>query len=251
MSLTYLGHSAFKFELPSLRLYTDPYIQDPVDFRRLEPGELVLLSHGHFDHGVLSSAKLWSEWRCQFIGPKKLTDWMIKKYRRVIPEDAFIPLNHGESLLFKNVRITAVPAHHPMTRLGKTIHAVFARSSAPGNPVNGYHFEGYYHSGDTLYTPLISEFLSDFETHTACLPIGGKYKIASPQEALRIAEEIGAKRLVPMHWQPIVEQMPFRYQPSHLVKIAKQAKSDVSICVLAIGERLEAAAKRESTQSAP
>lgn len=248
MSLTYLGHSAFKFELSNLRLYTDPYIQDPVDFRRLEPAELVLLSHGHFDHGVLSSAKLWSEWRCQFIGPKKLIEWMTKKYRRVIPADAFIHLDHGESLVFKDTTITAVPAHHPVTRLGKTVHAVFARSSAPGNPVNGYHFEGYYHSGDTLYTPLIPEFLAGFETHTACLPIGGKYKVASPAEALRIAEEIRAVRLVPMHWQPIVEQVPFRYQPSHLVKLAGQCKSKVDVCVLAIGQSLSVPTSDRTTK---
>ena len=239
MSLTYLGHSAFKFELDNLRLYTDPYFQDPVDFRRLDPGALVLFSHGHFDHGVLSSPELFQEWKCQFLGPRRLVEWMIKKYRRLIPADAFIHLDHGESTTINGTRITAVPALHPVTRLDKTIHAVFARSSSPGNPVNGYHFEGFYHSGDTIYTPAIAEFLHGFETHTSCLPIGGKYKVASPQEALRIAEEIKTKRMVPMHWQPIVEQMPFRYQASHLVKLAKSTGTGVQICPLAIGEKLE------------
>lgn len=220
-------------------MYTDPYIQDPVDFRRLEPGEVVLLSHGHFDHGVLASAHLWKEWKCQFVGPSKLIEWMQRKYRRVIPSEALIKLDHGESIVINKVKITAVPAHHPMTRLGKTMHALFARTSSPGNPVNGYHFEGFYHSGDTLYSPSIPDFLSKVETHTACLPIGGKYKIASPQEALRIAEEIKAIRMVPMHWQPLVEQVPFRYQPSHLVKHARACDSKVQVCVLAIGEVLE------------
>lgn len=239
MSLTYLGHCAFKFNLSGIRIYTDPYIQDPVDFRRLEPADLVLFSHGHFDHGVMECAKLWQDWKCQFVAPRKLVDWLIKTNRRVVPADAFIPLEQGESTLVNGVRITAVPAHHPVTRLGKTMHAIFSRSAAPGNPVNGYHFEGYYHSGDTLYTPLIAEFLQGFETHTACLPIGGKYKVASPQEALRIAEEIKAKRMVPMHWQPVVEQVPFRYQPSHLIKHAKETGSSIEICSLAIGETLE------------
>jgi L-ascorbate metabolism protein UlaG (beta-lactamase superfamily) len=248
LSLTYLGHCAFKFELPGLRLYTDPYIQDPVDFRRLEPGEVVLLSHGHFDHGVLASAHLWKEWKCQFVGPTKLIEWMQKKYRRVIPADALIRLDHGESTVINKVKITAVPAHHPTTRMGKTIHALFARTSSPGNPVNGYHFEGFYHSGDTLYSPTITEFLSKTDTHTACLPIGGKYKIASPQEALRIAEEIRALRMVPMHWQPLVEQVPFRYQPSHLVKHAKALGTNVQICVLAIGEVLEDISQGNGTE---
>lgn len=250
MTLTYLGHSAFKFEVGGLRLYIDPYFQDPVDFKRLDPGSLVLFTHGHFDQGVLFAPTLFQEWKCQFLGPRKLTEWMIKTYRRKIPAEAFIHLDQGESTTISTVRFTAVPAHHPITRLGKTMHAIFSRSSAPGNPVNGYHFEGYYHSGDTLYTPAIAEFLNGFETHTACLPIGGKYKTAGPQEALRIAEEIGAKRMVPMHWQPIVEQVPFRYQPSHLVKLAKANNSPVQICALAIGESL-AAPEPSQTEESP
>lgn len=239
MSLTYLGHCAFKFDLPGVRIYTDPYFQDPVDFRRLEPADLVLFSHGHFDHGVLTCPKLWQEWKCQFIGPRNLVEWMIKTYRRDVPADAFISLDQGDSTVFNGIRITAVPAHHPVTKIGKTMHALFSRSAAPGNPVNGYHFAGFYFSGDTLYTSAIPEFLQGFETHTACLPIGGKYKVASPQEALRIAEEINATRIVPMHWQPLVEQVPFKYQPSHLLKHAKETNSPVEVCALAIGEVLE------------
>ena len=98
---------------------------------------------------------------------------------------------------------------------------------------------------------MIPEFLAKFETHTACLPIGGKYKIASPQEALRIAEEIQAVRLVPMHWQPLVEQVPYKYQPSHLVKLAQASQTKVQVCVLAIGEKLEDVHRTNGERSAP
>ena len=239
MSLTYLGHSAFKFQLGDLCLYVDPYIKEPIDWRRLPPGQVVLLSHGHFDHGVLASPLLYEAWHCQFVGPKKLLDWMRRKYRRIIPGDAFVDLDYGESVTIDKTVITAVPAHHPMTRLGKTILTLFARSSAPGNPVNGYHFDGYYHSGDTIYTQSIPEALKGVDIHTACLPIGGKYKVATPAEALRLAEEIGVSRLVPMHWQPLMQQVPFRYHPTHLVRLAKSQSSVVKVCPLAIGEVLD------------
>ena len=239
MSLTYLGYCAFKFELPGLCLYTDPYFKDPVDWTRLKKGQVVLLSHGHFDHGVLMAPELWQAWRCQFVGPKALMQWMARKYRRRIPADALIALNEGESVSMGGVKITAIPAHHPTTRLGKTLLALFARSSAPGKPVNGYYFEGYYHSGDTVYWPHIAQALKGKPVHTACLPIGGKYKVASPQDALRIAEEIGAGTLVPMHWQPLVEQVPFRYQPSDLVKLAGSTGTKVKVRPLAIGEVLD------------
>jgi L-ascorbate metabolism protein UlaG (beta-lactamase superfamily) len=239
VSLTYLGHSAVKYEVGGLRIYIDPYFQEPVDRRRLEKGDIVLLTHGHFDHGVLASAQLWENWKCRFLAPPSLVEWMKRKYRRVIPPEAFTPIAAGQTVEVNGMKILAVPAHHPLTRVGKTIIALFARSSAPGNPVNGYYFEGFYQSGDTIYTPEIANALRGKDVHTAVLPIGGKYKIASPQEALRIAEEIRARRLVPCHWQPLVEQVPFKYHPSHLAKLARTNASPVQICSLAIGEVLD------------
>jgi L-ascorbate metabolism protein UlaG (beta-lactamase superfamily) len=237
--LTYLGHCAFSFDLNGLRVYTDPYIKDPLDWTKLDKGHIVLLSHGHFDHGVLMVPELWKAWRCKFVAPGPLVQWMKRKYRRHVPADAYVVLNAGQTTKVQGLEIQAVPAHHPLTRLGKTILTLFARSSAPGKPVNGYYFAGYYFSGDTIYTPTIAQALKGKKIHTACLPIGGKYKVASPQEALRIAEEIGAQNLVPMHWQALMHKVPFRYQPSDLVKLAKSTKSKVRICPLAFGEVFE------------
>lgn len=239
MSLTYLGHSACKYELGDLQVYIDPYFQEPVDWRRLPKGDVVLFTHGHFDHGVLMAAKLWESWQCKFVAPKPLAQWMQKRFKRTIPPEAIIGVEQGKPFKIAGLEILPVPAHHPMTRLGKTMMALFARSSAPGNPVLGYYFHGFYQSGDTIYSPEIAACLRGRPVHTAVLPIGGKYKTASPQEALRIAEEIGAVRMVPCHWQPLLEQVPFRYQPSHLVKQAKASGAAVKVCPLAIGEVLE------------
>lgn len=239
MSLTFLGHSAVRFAVAGLSVYVDPYFKDPVDWTKLPKGDLVLFSHGHFDHGVLTAAKLYSAWHCKFAGPKALMQWMIRKYRRVIPADNFMSIDQGETIEFRGMKILATPAYHPINRLGKTILTVFARSSAPGKPVIGFFFEGYYHAGDTIYQPSIAEALKGRTVHTACLPIGGKYAVASPEDAILIAEEIGARHVVPLHWQPLVQQVPFRYQPSDLVKLAKTKKTTVIICPLAIGEVLE------------
>ncbi|MBZ0187805.1 MAG: MBL fold metallo-hydrolase [Candidatus Obscuribacterales bacterium] len=239
MTLTYLGHSAIRFEVSNLNIYVDPYLRDPVDWTKLTPGHLVLYSHGHFDHGVLMAPMLWKHWGCQFIAPAPLAQWMKRKFRRRIPSEAILPLDHGQSLYYGEVKILAVPAHHPVNRMGKTLMTLFARSSSPGKPVNGYYFDGYYHAGATTYTREIERALSGLPVHTACLPIGGKYATASPMEALAIAEGISAKRLIPMHWQPLIDQVFFRYQPSDLIKLVKEKESSIEVCALAIGEELD------------
>lgn len=241
MGLTFLGHSAIHFEVSRINIFVDPYLRDPVDINKLPKGHVVLLSHGHFDSGVLNVPQLYERWQCQFVGPKKLITWMKRKYKKTVRAEDMIALDHGESLHYGGVKITAVIAHHPLNRLGKTIMALFARSRAPAKPVNGYYFAGYYHSGATIYTPAIASALQGLPIHTACLPIGGKYACAAPADALKLAEEIGAQRLVPMHWQPLLDQVFFRYQPSDLIRLAKTEGSKIAICPLAVGETLELA----------
>ncbi len=242
MGLVYLGHSAVRFEVKGLNIYVDPYFHDPVHWEKLPPGNMILFSHGHFDHGVMMAEELYKAWRCPIVGPRNLIRWLARKYKKTIPVKAFVPLNHNQSTVVQGVKIKAISASHPLNRLGKTILTIFARSAAPGKPVNGYYFDGYYHAGDTVYSDDIVKALKDLPVHTACLPIGGKYGVANPREALRLAEDIGAQRLVPLHWQALVHQIHFRYKSSDLVKLAKQKDTEVEICPLAIGEMLELAA---------
>src|SRR3990167_1016439 len=80
LSLTYLGHSAFRYDVGGLRIYCDPYIQEPLDWRRLPKGDVVLLTHGHFDHGILLAPDLYEAWQCKFVVPRKLAAWILRKY---------------------------------------------------------------------------------------------------------------------------------------------------------------------------
>ena len=110
VSLTYLGYSCVKFEINGLNVYVDPFFRDPGEnSKKLPKGDLVLFSHGHFDHGVQSAAELYQAWQCQFIAPKKLINWMARKFRKKILPSALLPLNHHERIKIGDLEILAVP----------------------------------------------------------------------------------------------------------------------------------------------
>ena len=80
----------------AVNVYVDPYLKDPVDWTKLPKGDLVLFSHGHFDHGVLMALKLYEAWHCKFAGPRVLMRWMARKYRKRIPNEALISIDHHD-----------------------------------------------------------------------------------------------------------------------------------------------------------
>ena len=51
MKITYLGHSCFSFESESgVKLITDPYTRVGYELPQGLTADVVLTSHGHFDH---------------------------------------------------------------------------------------------------------------------------------------------------------------------------------------------------------
>lgn len=239
MQITFYGFSCFKLETGGQTIYFDPYLKFIHKIESLAKPDLIIFSHGHFDHGALMLKTTYKHWLCPIIGPSQLIKWMKRKYKRLIPMENFTAIDNGESLDFKGCQILATPTYHPLNRLGKTIFALHTRSRSPGNPVNGYYVNGFYFSGDTKYTPEIAKSLRGREVKVAAIPIGGKYGVANPSEACDVAGEIKAKALIPMHYHALIQQVPFRYQPSHLIKLANTQNLKFKIHPLAIGESLD------------
>ncbi len=239
LHLTFYGFSCFKLETKGKIIYFDPYLKYVHKIDSLAKADLIVFSHGHFDHGALMLKNLYKHWMCPILASGDLVKWMKRKYKRYIPSDNYLIADYNETVNFEGNEITAIPAYHPLNRLGKTIFALHTRSRTPGKPVNGYYINGFYHSGDTKYTSAIAESLAGKIVKAACLPIGGKYAVANPGEAIQIATEIGAPSIIPMHYHPLIQQVPFRYQPSHLVKLVKSQGLNLKILPLAIGETVE------------
>lgn len=126
MKIFAVGHSTFKLEMQDLVLLTDPWFTVSGLFyhvltRRIyplavEPDAIIrcdamLVSHNHPDHLSADALTLARKLGTLIVGPKGV----IKRARRHGISN-YRELRPGESVNLAGIRITAVPAVHPLSR---------------------------------------------------------------------------------------------------------------------------------------
>ena len=184
------------------------------DLRRLSPipfspesvtdGDWVLITHVHLDHCVPLTLIPIAENspRCRFVGPPPVLailrrHGIAESRLQLASETAWFSL--GASL-----RAIAVPAAHP----------TIVRDHDGGAHCIGYVIEylgrRVYHAGDTsIVEELLSRLKELAPLEIAFLPVNernyfrerrGIIGNMTIREAFALAEEIGAKVVVPMHW---------------------------------------------------
>jgi N-acyl-phosphatidylethanolamine-hydrolysing phospholipase D len=212
-SLTWIGHSTFLVRMDGVTFLTDPIFSDragPVSFagprRAVPPGvpldalpsvDFVLLSHDHYDHADQPSVKRLARLGARFVVPLGLGEWV-----RDAGGEA-IELDWWGDVAINGVRIHCVPAQH---QSGRSLRDAGQRLWA-GWVVAG-PTRRFYHTGDTGYGAefeVIGRRLGPIDL--AAVPIGAyrptemmHYVHTTPEEALRIGEDVGARRVVAMHF---------------------------------------------------
>ena len=184
-SLDWLGHSGFRIRLGRAVVYIDPY--------RVPNGspaaDLILITHGHYDHFSPQDVERLSAKGTWLVGPAAVAERVSGRVHSIGP---------GESLadeLVRGVDVRAVAAYNTSKRDGD------------GNPFHprdagwvGYELnvrgERLYHSGDT---DVIPEMDSVTGVDVALLPVSGVY-VMTAQEAAEAARRIQPRVAVPMHW---------------------------------------------------
>ncbi len=224
--LTWLGHASFVLRLDGRTVLTDPYLSahasplpplGPKRFappglpaERLPPIDLLLLSHNHYDHLDLPTIEaLAVKERILVVVPLGVGRYFTARgYARVHELDWYQELRLGD------LRITALPAIHFSKR------TPFDRNRTLWS---GYALQGrsqrVYFAGDTAYGPVFQELGRVFAPlDLALLPIGAyeprllmQGSHATPEEALEIARDLQARRIVGMHWGTIrlTDEPPF------------------------------------------
>lgn len=184
-ALDWMGHASFHVNVGRAHVYIDPY--------RVPDGapqaDLILITHGHYDHFSPQDVEKLTKRETWLVGPAAVAERVSGQVHRIEP---------GETLvdeLVRGIHVTAVAAYNTSKRDpdGKPFHPRDAGWVGYELNVRG---ERLYHSGDT---DVIPEMDSVTGVDVALLPVSGVY-VMTAQEAAEAARRIQPRVAVPMHW---------------------------------------------------
>ncbi len=209
MELTWHGHSFLELESKDERqILIDPFIQDnpmtertPGDF---EP-DLVLVSHGHFDH-VADAHKLDATVLCQ----PEITSYLSEK-----GHDDCVGFNIGGTYDAEGIEFTMVQAFHSSGTPGEEQDFSGYGGTPSGFIINDGDISIYY-SGDTgLFGDMKTVIGEFYSPDIAVLPIGDHYTMGV-DEAIQATKWTGVEEVIPIHYDtfPAVEAEPGDFEKS-------------------------------------
>ncbi len=165
-------------------MYIDPY--------RVAAGpkaDLILVTHGHYDHFSPRDVERLSHESTCLVGPPAVAERVRGRVVSIAPGETVVPEGTG------GIEVTALAAYNTSKRDGdgKPFHPREAGWVGYELAVRG---ERLYHSGDT---DVIPEMDAVAGADVALLPVSGVY-VMTPREAAEAARRIQPRLAVPMHW---------------------------------------------------
>jgi len=250
LGVTFIGHSSFLIQIGGRKLLIDPvFAERLIALRRLRrPGvrikdlpaiDLVLLSHAHMDHLNRPSLRRIVAHNMKVSGraPIAVVPWGVEDLVSDLGFARVVTLEWWQTKSISGLDISMTPCKHWGARLFKDTHRGFG----------GYVLRGgghtLYHSGDTAYFDGFAKIGKRWKPDIALLPIGA-YRPDSyrgvhtcPEEALQAFLDVGAQRMIPMHYGTFrLSQEPMDEPVERLLAAAKQAGVASSVCILPEGE---------------
>jgi L-ascorbate metabolism protein UlaG (beta-lactamase superfamily) len=197
VSLTWLGHAAFRIDSPGgKRIYLDPWLSNP----RFPEGEgeptridIMAITHGHSDH-VGDAVELGKRHAPRVVAIFELASWL---ERQGVEGASAGGMNKGGTQHVEGIKFTMTNAVHS------------GGFAADGDPVYLGEPAGFvvefengtktYFAGDTAVHSDMALIGRLYEPEVAVLPIGDHFTMG-PREAAVAVEMLGVKRMVPCHY---------------------------------------------------
>jgi L-ascorbate metabolism protein UlaG (beta-lactamase superfamily) len=211
--LLWLGQSAFRLTTPGGKVIViDPWLRTnpatPAEFKSLDAlghVDLVLVTHGHFDHIADAPALALSN-KARIYAPGDLNQTLT--VLGVLPPEQLPRMNKGGTVApfadAPGVRITEVKAEHSSVYVWKNPVTNKDEVHAGGEPVgfiiemeNGFKI---WHMGDTgLFSDMM--FIADYyRPDLVLMPIGGNFTMDPKDAAFATREWIRPKMAIAMHY---------------------------------------------------
>ena len=198
-TFTWYGHSCWEVTTPGGRtVLFDPWFGNPLSPRSQDTVtrcDLMLVTHGHFDHftdSLAIASRTRPAWPCIH----ELSLWLGRNYAH---KDGIIGMNKGGTVEAAGLKVTMVRADHSAGDL-------YAGAESPlhlGEPVgfvveleDGFRF---YFAGDTDVFGDMRLIGERYRPSLAFLPIGGHFTM-DPVGAAQAVELLGVNDVVPMHY---------------------------------------------------
>lgn len=226
MKITYHGHSVITVEMQDgQRLIFDPFITgNPLTDLRVEEvaTDWVLVTHGHSDH-IGDMIPIAKQNDATVISIVEICAYAEKNGVKKTHG-----MNIGGKYDFPFGRIKMVHAQHSS---GLEVDGQMVYMGEPAGFVLQAEGKTIYHAGDTSNFGDMALFGKAFDIDVAFLPIGDNFTMG-PNEAASAAQRLGAKQVVPIHYNtfPVIKQDPQEFVELLPAGVGK---------VMAVGETIE------------
>jgi L-ascorbate metabolism protein UlaG (beta-lactamase superfamily) len=181
----WLGHAGFLIRAAGRTVYIDPYRSAGGP-----PGDVILITHDHFDHFSPEDVERLSRKGTRVIAPASVTEKL---------RGGAVSIAAGESVELDALEVTAIAAYNTnkLNSEGKPFHPREAGGVGYLLRAGG---ERLYHSGDTDVIPEMDQAAG---VDIALLPVSGTY-VMTAAEAAEAARRIEPSLAIPMHWGTVI-----------------------------------------------